>query len=129
MNTPKHATDEQIEKLFDDGLAPARAVAAAMDRIESLMHTTKRHRYAFERVPVGHDMGWRCWDELKDNADDADYGYGLTQDEAYADYLRNCDKPPRRMGRVIHSSAFEPPTIVDDRDVDFDDGLTDEDAR
>jgi hypothetical protein len=29
---------------------------------------------------------------------------------------------------VVHSSPYEPPTIVDDRDVDFDDGL-DDDAR
>ena len=32
-------------------------------------------------------------------------------------------EPKPRAGRVIHSSRFEPPTVIDDRDVDFDEDL------
>ena len=60
---------------------------------ELFFATKKRHAYVFERCPVGTDLGWRCYDERTYDGDPADgncvVGYGLTQDEALVDYLRN----------------------------------------
>ena len=92
---------------------------------ESFLSTTKRHRYEFDRAPVGHDLGWVCWDGSKYSAGDegAVFGYGLTQDHAYADLMSQLDDAKPRAGRVIHSSPFQPPEVIDDRDTDFDDDL------
>jgi hypothetical protein len=49
----------------------------------------RRETFEFDRVPIGHDLGWRCWNAAKDNADDGTFGEGLTKDEALADYARN----------------------------------------
>lgn len=129
-------TDEKIAKLFDDELKPARAMAAALTRLESVMHTpaelffhtNKRRNMEYDRVPVGHDTGYRCYDGSKHDSESAfesgEYGDGMTEDEAYVDWLRNVDEATQktRAGFVVHSSPFEPPTIVDDiyRDPDED---------
>jgi hypothetical protein len=78
----------------------------------------------FDRVPVGHDVGYRCYDGDKHDSESAfrsgEYGDGLSEDEAYIDWLNNReDERPPRAGRVVHSSPFEPLTSVDDyRDPD-----------
>jgi hypothetical protein len=82
----------------------------------------------------GHRIGWACWDEnTYDGAPDSEsnhIGYGPEKEDALCDLLEKMDvepKPKPRAGRVVHSSPFEPPTIVDDP-VTFDDDLED-DAR
>ena len=131
-NTPRvgDASDSLIEKLFADELKPAIALAAAFDRIDELSRPTvkipelffstqKRRDYVFEQVPLGHDLGWRCYDPEKYDGDPADgdttCGYGKSQDEAYVDYLHALDdnNPKPRSGIVVHSSPHEPPTIID----------------
>jgi hypothetical protein len=110
----------------DADLAPIEAVK----RIEVM--PVKLRNMVYDRIPVGHDLGYRCYDGDKHDPDSAyqsgEYGDGLTEDQAYADWLQNVDEVKPRAGRVIHSSPFEPPTVIDDRDVDFDSDLED-DAR
>jgi hypothetical protein len=107
--------------------------AASVAEAERLFYTTRmRREMQYDRVPVGHDLGYRCYDGDKHDPDSAyqsgEYGDGITEDQAYADWLQNVDEVKPRAGRVIHSSPFEPPTVIDDRDVDFDSDLED-DAR
>lgn len=56
---------------------------------------------------------------------DPDWPSKFLSTDAAARFYRDELEPPRA-SRVIHSSAFEPPTYADDRDVDFDSDLTDE---
>lgn len=117
---------------IDDKLPPIppvdRITVTPVEISAEFFGTTKRHGYRFDEAEVSGEMGWCCSDSNYDGSPDAKrtpLGYGKTQDEAYADYLRQIDEPKPRAGRVIHTSAFEPPTVVDDRDVTFDD-LTDD---
>lgn len=65
-----------------------------MSVAELFFHTKKRRKLVFERVPVGHDLGWRCYDADKyDGVENTTCGYGLTEDQAYVDYLENEDAP------------------------------------
>jgi hypothetical protein len=136
MNTPKQATDEQIAHLFDDELKPAIALNEALKRVEAAIdgfYSTKmRREMQYDRIPIGCDIGYRCYNGRKHDPDSAyqsgEYGDGLTQDQAYVAWLHAVDEVKPRAGRVVHSSPYEPPTIVDDPEVDFDDGL-DDDAR
>jgi hypothetical protein len=146
--------DEKMEKLFGHELDAERATAAAMDRLaeimhkppqpstvaELLFHTNKRRKMQFDRIPVGHDVGYRCFDSTKHDSESAfmsgEFGDGLTEDEAYMAWLCNRDEKPLtpKAGYIVESSPFQPPEVRDivDRsedDVDFDDGLTDDDAR
>jgi hypothetical protein len=80
---------------------------------------------------------WTCFDEKTYDGPESPLGEGESKVEAFADLLEKrglldkvdthtaleqFDKP--RAGRVVHSSPFEPPTIVDDP-VTFDDDLDD----
>ena len=119
---------ERATKVFGHDLDLARATAAAMDRVNALMSTNQRRNMLFDPVPVGHDIGWRCYDGGKHDAESAfesgEYGDWLTQDEAYVAWLVNRpEEAPVRASRVIHSSQFEPPTYSDKREPDFDDDL------
>jgi hypothetical protein len=105
--------------------------AASVAEAQRLFYTTKmRREMQYDRIPIGCDLGYRCYNDRKHDPDSAyqsgEYGDGLTQDQAYVAWLHAVDEVKPRAGRVVHSSPYEPPTIVDDRDVDFDDGLDDE---
>jgi hypothetical protein len=100
--TPNHAPDAEISELWEYAVALMHSEAARLlnadavlvvpnDVADRFLETKKRHDYVFERVPVGHDMGWRCYDPNHYDGDPADgdtrCGYGLTKDEAYVDYV------------------------------------------
>lgn len=127
---PDEASDETINQLFEGELATSKATAAALDRLEQIMHepptsvpelmfhTNKRHNYEFVKVPLGCDIGWGCYDPNRcDGLSDEHrvIGYGKTQDEAYIDLLNQLEDeaPKPRGGMIVHSSPFEPPTVVD----------------
>ena len=79
--------------------------------VEKVMATKERHGYVFEQCPVGTDMGWRCFDENKFDGPESDVGYGLTQDEAYRDYLERADEPeekPKTTAPLLYSGRDEP---------------------
>lgn len=91
---------------------------------ELFFHTNKRRGLEFDRVPVGHSLGYRCYDSGKHESADAafqagEYGDGLTEDQSYVDYLHALDdleeKP--RPGMVVHSSPFEPPEMISDKPI------------
>ena len=166
--------DDEIKKLFDDELRPARAIAAAMDRLGDLMnkprqpepstvpelffHTKKRrlpdimecrdcgyqfpreekcpqcsraNLALFMRAPERREIARVKANREEELTDlDPDWRERFRSDVDLAwDFYKG------RPGYVVHSSPFEPPTIIDitDRadedDVDFDDGLTPDDAR
>jgi hypothetical protein len=132
--TPQHMSDTQVTALWDYAVALMHSEAARLlnadavlvvpnDVADRFLETKKRHDYVFERVPVGHDMGWRCYDPNHYDGDPADgdtrCGYGLTKDEAYVDYIG---------GHPGTSAERELDEAIDDG-IDFDCGLTDEDAR
>lgn len=143
--SPADMSDTGIHRLFDDELKPALAIKAALDRLEKVMHeppeptnvaelmfhTSKRRRLAFDRVPVGHDLGYRCYDGDKHDPESAhssgEYGDGLTEDQAYAAWLHaldDCDLP-RPRGRITNLGNPEAPPEWLDADVTFDDDLED----
>lgn len=121
---PEDASDSMIARLFDEAMKPAEALAKAFNRLESIMHkppvptvtellfhTNRRRVYEFAQVPVGHDLGWCCYDpNTYDGAADGNrlMGYGKTQDEAYVDLLHQLDDEPAKVAPKIHSSPFEP---------------------
>jgi hypothetical protein len=135
--SPAQVSETGINELWDYAVALMHSEAARLlnadavlvvpnDVADRFLETKKRHDYVFERVPVGHDMGWRCYDPNHYDGDPADgdtrCGYGLTKDEAYVDYV----------GLPATSAERELDEAIDealDRDVTFDDGLTDDDAR
>jgi hypothetical protein len=133
MNTPKHATDDQIAKLFDDELRPAVALNEAFNRIEAMMDhffSAKSRKMVYDEIPVGHDIGYRCYDGSKHDADSAyragEFGDGLTQDQAYADWSRNVDPDPRpRAGIPYAGNGNSEPYEYKDDPVTFDDDLED----
>jgi hypothetical protein len=87
----------------------------------SFLTTTKRHDYVYERVPIGHVMGWRCYDPARyDGAADGNTncGYGITKDEAYLDEI----------GGLPATSAERELDEAIDEALDFDCGLEDRDA-
>jgi hypothetical protein len=112
--TPRHASDETINSMFDlatqitrehaERLLAEPGLAEKLDLElwpdgpilpstvpELFFSTNKRHTYVFERVPYGRVMGWRCYDPNLYDGDPADgdtnCGYGKTEDEAYCDYI------------------------------------------
>jgi len=102
---------------------------SAWPMAQALISTTKRHGYVFERVPVGHDMGWRCYAEARYDGDpadgDTDCGYGLTQDAAYADYVGAEPKPSRPTVTDNLGSPFDAPEMREAMygDANFDEDL------
>lgn len=117
--TPENAPDSMIAKMFDDEMKRVEQFAKILDRVAPLnpetIFSAPRRRMEFDRVPVGHDTGYRCYDGSKhSNAQEAfesgEYGDGLSQDEAYADWLRQDaeNNPKPRPSKVIHTSRFEP---------------------
>jgi hypothetical protein len=108
MRAPKLVSETVINRLWDGDLEVAKAAAAQMDRIlakalpvaELLFSVPhKRRNMGYERVPVGHQDGYRCFDADKhSNAQEAfesgEYGDGMSENEAYVAWLRNdCPAP------------------------------------
>jgi hypothetical protein len=110
--TPTNAPDSLIKELFGDNEGVAKAAAAAMERLLNVMPGApqapvadllfsvphKRRNMVYVPVPVGHDVGYRCWDGDKHDADSAfesgEYGDGMSENEAYVAWLRNdCPSP------------------------------------
>jgi hypothetical protein len=134
--SPEQASDTLISQLFEDELKIATALQAALDQIDNVMH--KPHeidlrgknldiRYEYHGSFRGVDH-WSCWDARNYTGVDSPMGEGESKQDALADLLEKtaADAPKPRAPRVIHSSAFEPPTYADDRDVNFDDDLEDQ---
>jgi hypothetical protein len=87
-------------------------------------------RYEFHGTFRGKQQ-WTAWDDKTYDGDESAIGSGDSKEDALVDLLEKLDAEPApkpRAGRVVHSSPFEPPTVIDDRDVDFDSDLED-DAR
>ena len=86
--TPKNASDSLIHALTEIATVP-----------ELFFSTKARHRYVYDRVPVGHDVGYRCYDGSKHDSDSAfqsgEYGDGMSENEAYADLMKD-EAPPIR---------------------------------
>lgn len=115
---PMMTDEEKLERLFGGELKQAEAVQAAMNRLERIMHKPyATRRMIYDRIPVGHDIGYRCYDAGKHDAESAftsgEFGDGLSENEAYADWLRNIDEP-------------EGPATSAERELDeaIDDGIT-----
>jgi hypothetical protein len=136
MNTPKQATDDQIAKLFDDELRPAIALNEALKRVEAAIdgfYSTKiRREMEYDRIPIGCDLGYRCYNGRKHDPDSAyqsgEYGDGLTQDQAYVAWLHAVDEPKPRAGIPYAGNGNSEPIEYKDDPVTFDDDLED-DAR
>lgn len=144
MKTPEHCSDDTINALVEKELLPVRAFATAMDAVDKLL-TAPRRRMEYDRVPVGHDIGYRCYDGSKHDPDSAfqsgEYGDGLSENEAYSAWLRQDaeNNPKPRPTRKIYSSGAreEPddygsvPEPEQDHgdDVDFDSDLENNDGR
>lgn len=130
MNTPDDASDDTINELWEqDGGAveagPLNRLFRGLgidDKLPPIpsvqpidVMPVKLSSIVYERCPVGHDIGWMCYDENKHDGPESDVGIGLTQDEAYAHYLDLIDEEPEeqpkpRASRVIyHSQAREEP--------------------
>jgi hypothetical protein len=132
LNIPEHYSDDQINNLVEKGELPEPTPTSVA---ELLFHTNKRRKMQFDRIPVGHDTGYRCFDPSKHDSESAfqsgEFGDGMTEDEAYVAWLCCIDEPEPepKAGYVVHSSPFEPPTVIDvvnrseDDDVTFDDDL------
>jgi hypothetical protein len=137
------AADPLLARRLDKDEAASMAEAKKLlDAVDVLPEIDLRGRNLDLRYEwQGHRIGWACWDEnTYDGAPDSEsnhIGYGPEKEDALCDLLEKMDlldkvdthtaleqfdKP--RAGRVVHSSPFEPPTIVDD-DVTFDDDLDD----
>jgi hypothetical protein len=132
--TPEHASDETVNEYWELAVALMNAELLFVKPIPVNLPeigTSKRRDMVFDLVPVGHDMGYRCFDGGKHDSESAfdsgEFGDGKTQDEAYMAWLCCVDEaePKPRAGRVIHSSQFEAPTYIDDRDENFDADLED----
>jgi hypothetical protein len=115
--TPELMSDTGIHRLElwkDGAVLPAE--------IPDRMLDARRRKMQFDRVPVGHDTGYRCFDSDKHDAESAfdsgEYGDGMTEDEAYVAWLCTVDEPEPapRAGYTVHSSPFEPPTVIDTLD-------------
>lgn len=124
--SPSKAGDDTLETYFDIAQQITREHAKALladpglgevldtklGTVPDLFFSTKkRHAYAFERVPYGRVMGWRCYDANKYDGDPADgdtsCGYGKTEDEAYADYIgyeRPATAAERELDEAIDSA-------------------------
>jgi len=137
--TPENASDSLINKLSEseaDALAHAR-IAADLERATRLLGNPetvlsdidlrgKNLDVRYEVVPGG----WCAWDaNTYDGAPDASelsrmIGYGPEKEDALTDLLEQiaqyaAEHPKPKAGRTIHSSRFEPPTIVDGRREDW----------
>jgi hypothetical protein len=122
--TPNHVSDTDFAKeAWTLACELMRSEAARLLNAHAVMcsfeTTKKRHDYVFERVPVGHDTGWRCYDPNHYDGDPADgdtrCGYGLTKDEAYVDYI----------GGIPATSAERELDEAIDEALDFDRDLED----
>jgi hypothetical protein len=156
--TPTNAPDSLIKELFGDNEGVAKAAAAAMERLLNVMPGApqapvaellfsvphKRRNMGYERVPVGHQDGYRCFDADKhSNAQEAfesgEYGDGMSENEAYVAWLRNeidSEPAPRTFGRIVNGGGGTQPDETEeipyrdpDEDVDFDADLEDRDER
>jgi hypothetical protein len=130
------ASDPLLARRLDkDEAANMVEAKKLLDAVEALPEIDLRGRNLDLRYEwQGHRIGWACWDENSycgaPDSESNHIGYGPEKEDALADLLEKMDvepKPKPRAGRVVHSSPFEPPTIVDDP-VTFDDDLED-DAR
>jgi hypothetical protein len=132
LEAAKRLVQKHGERLQADPLLARRLdkdEAAVVSEASRLLFSAKIRNMQYDRIPIGCDLGYRCYDGDKHDPDSAfqsgEIGDGLTKDQAYADWLGNVDEIKPRAGRVIHSSPYEPPTVIDDRDVDFDSDLED----
>jgi len=140
--TPDHCSDGTINALYDE-LKPAEATAKAMDRLNEVMHKPAEIDLRGRKLDIryeyhGKRAGWSAIDfNSYDGAPDSDsnhIGYGPEKEDALVDLMDKIGPlaaepaPKLRPSRVIHSSAFEPPTHSEEReqdpdDVDFDSDL------
>lgn len=97
---PENASDSLIHALTEIATVP-----------ELFFSTSARHTYEYDRVPWGHDTGWRCTDGNYDGPD-SPVGYGLTQNEAFADLIRNRDPKPVQRTKDIDCGREEPHDYV-----------------
>jgi hypothetical protein len=107
--------------------------SAVMAEAANLFFSTKmRREMEYDRVPVGHDLGWRCYNGRKHDPESAfesgEYGDGLTQDQAYVAWLHAVDEPQPRAGIPYAGNGNSEPYEYKDDPVTFDDDLED-DAR
>lgn len=124
----------QTDRLFGD-TKRLEYDAAVLKRVEEVMHkppaptnvaelffsTNRRRSMVFDPIPVGHDTGYRCYDGVKHSADSAfdsgEYGDGLTEDEAYAQWIKYIDEPKPRAGMIVNSSPTDPPEFISHKPV------------
>lgn len=100
--TPKHASDDTINSLFDYATQLMRTEAKHLLEqapVPEQFLTAPRRHMVYDRIPVGHDTGYRCYDGTKHDSESAftsgEFGDGLSENEAYVDWLRNVDEPER----------------------------------
>jgi hypothetical protein len=119
---------------IDADLAPIEAVKRITETPVSLNHelfysTRMRREMQYDRIPIGCDLGYRCYNSRKHDPDSAyqsgEYGDGITEDEAYADWLRNVDVQPPRIGVPYAGNGNSEPYEYKDDPVDFDYDLED----
>ena len=153
---PDEASDETINQLFEGELATSKATAAALGRLEKIMHEPvlnaetlangrvneidlTRRRYDIDVEydsfrPV--DQRWRAIDlNTFDGGPDAPgcfQGYGASEKQArmaLLDLFADYDERPRPpRGRIVNLGNPEtPPEVIDD--ITFDDDLEDHDER
>lgn len=131
LRAPGLASDSAIHRLFGDDFASLRATAAAIDRVNELMRpalnaetifSARRRKMIYDRIPVGHDIGYRCYDGDKHDAESAyeagEFGDGLSENEAYVAWLHAMDDlepaPPPRMRLIDGGGGVQPPEYADD---------------
>jgi hypothetical protein len=135
---PDDMNDTGIHRLFGDDLKQAEALNAALQHLERVMFekpnvaelffsTNKRRDMQYDEIPVGTDMGFRCFDASKHDAESAfqagEFGDGLTEEQAYVEWLHNTEElPPRRSRLIGLGHPEQPPESIPDEDVfEYDD--------
>jgi hypothetical protein len=110
--TPEMCSEETINQLWDGGPVLPTSIP------ELFFSSKNRRPMAFDRIPVGHSMGWRCYDLRKHDPESAfesgEFGDGLTQDEAYVAWLNTIDEEPNdpsdrtdeQVDDALHAEAF-----------------------
>lgn len=105
--TPMHKTPAEINQLWDGG----PVLPATID----LRGKSLDIRYEFHGSFRGKQQ-WTCWDHNSYDGDESAMGYGESKELALVDLLEKIapePEPAPRAGYVVHSSPFEPETIVD----------------
>jgi hypothetical protein len=119
--SPMQKSPAEFNQLFDGGPVlptdvPERFLSA------------RRRRMVYDRIPVGHNTGWRCYDGTKHDAESAfeagEFGDGMSQDEAYCAWLREIDEPEPH----ATSAERELDEAIDEA-LDFDADLEDRNER